>query len=71
MARVKKTATSADPATASADPAPASTDPVEFTATDNFGIEINGTICTFSQGQTIVADATMQAALAAANAPVA
>lgn len=55
----------------SADPAPASADPVTLTSTDNFSIEINGTICTYSQGQTIVADATMQAALSAANAPVA
>lgn len=47
-----------------------STDPVTFTPTDNFSIAINGTIVTFTQGQSFAADATMQAALAAANAPV-
>lgn len=46
-------------------------DPVTFTPTDNFSLAVNGTLVTFTQGQPFVADATLQAAIAAANAPVA
>ena len=54
---------------ASVDDAPQG--PVTLTPTENFSLAINGTLVTFTQGQSFVADATLQAAIAAANAPVA
>lgn len=45
--------------------------PVTLVPQHHFSIAINGTLATFHQGKSFVADVALQAALAAANAPVA